>query len=118
MTVRNTVSSALQALFSPPSTTRLPISSTNLLTKVISWSLTNHPNIPRESRLRLTDLKPLEDLLVDFSQTWEHGTLQIEYDKSAQLAADVRTAQVTVTDVKVDRPITKKRKRENSAECG
>ncbi|KAG8855870.1 hypothetical protein FRB96_006692 [Tulasnella sp. 330] len=114
MTVRETVSSALRAIFSPPSASRLPIASSDLLTAVVSWTLTAHP-IPK-ARLKLTDLKVLEDLLVDFSQNWEHGTLTIEYDKSAQVG-NYLASQVTVDSIQLTAPLVKKRKRrDNSAE--
>ncbi|KAG9025545.1 hypothetical protein FRB95_010071 [Tulasnella sp. JGI-2019a] len=114
MPVRETVSSALRAIFSPPCTVRLPINSNDLLTAIISWILTAHP-IPT-GRLKLTDLKELEDLLVDFAQTWEHGTIIIEYDKSAQIAHRL-ISQVTVEEVQVNPPLVQKRKRrENSGE--
>lgn len=116
MTVRDTVSSALQALFSPPSTIRLPTTSYDLLTAITSWSL-SHPTLT-SSRLKLTDLKTLEDILVDLSRKWEHGVITVDYDRDAQMVPHPTTSQVTVTDVKVARPLPKKRKRENSAERG
>lgn len=115
MTARETVSAALQAIFTTPSTVRLPITSNNLLTKIIPWSLTN--TTKHQSPLKLTDLKLLEDILVEFSNTWEHGSIQISYDKSAQLSAS--DSQVSVTEIKVlDDRSSRKRKRENSAERG
>lgn len=113
MTVRETASAALQAIFAFPSTARLPIASNKLLTKIISWSITNTTD--HHTSLKLTDLKVLEDILVEFSKQWEHGNLTIEYDKSAQLSASASQLAVTKVQVLVDRS-ARKRKRENSAE--
>lgn len=107
MHVRETVSSALRALFSPPPQISLPCDSSQLLLHIIQWSLST--SIPNSSRLHLTELPLLEDILQELAEQWECGIIRIT------TADNGRYGQLVVTDVEVTEP-PKKRKRDSSEE--
>ncbi|KAG8995267.1 hypothetical protein FRB90_000217 [Tulasnella sp. 427] len=114
MPVRETVSSALRALFSHPATLSAPIDSAKLLTYIVSWSLT--AGIQKGSRLRLTEVQLLEDILEEFAERWNYGDLEISWTNDASGGMVVgNISRVVVTRVQVEEPL-RKRKRESSEE--
>lgn len=114
MPVRETVSSALRALFSHPASIPLPIDSAKLLTHIVSWSLT--AGIQKGSRLRLTEVQLLEDILEEFADRWDYGDVEVSWsnDHNGGMAVG-NVSRAVVTRVQVEEPL-RKRKRESSEE--
>ncbi|KAG8989226.1 hypothetical protein FRB90_002345 [Tulasnella sp. 427] len=96
------------------STLSAPIDSAKLLTYIVSWSLT--AGIQKGSRLRLTEVQLLEDILEEFAERWNYGDLEISWtnDTSGGMAVG-NISRVVVTRVQVEEPL-RKRKRESSEE--
>lgn len=83
-----TASLVLYNLFKDEKVTA-PISSRDLLTRVItSWPLNNGDTLSTP-RFRLTDLSRFERTLSDLSQNWEHGTIQVRETGNNFLVSDV-----------------------------
>ena len=107
-------SSAVQSLFSTNAVSA-PISSFDLLTRVIASSPPPAPGSPPTRRLRLTDLSQFERILESLSENWEHGRIKVSREDA--------DGELTVMDVQLgstregpsaqpqSSPVRRKRKR-------
>ncbi|KAH9894329.1 MT-A70-domain-containing protein [Cubamyces lactineus] len=74
-------SSAIQSLFSSNAVSA-PISSFDLLTRVIASSPAPTAGSPPTRRLRLTDLSHFERILESLSESWEHGRIKVSREEA------------------------------------
>ena len=106
MSLREGTSTALQALFTPPNSISLPITSEALLPLIVGLSVQNL-NLPSDSYLRLTDLAKLDNLLETFATSWDCGAVTIKRTTTDQGGP----SSLSVERVVITRSIQRKRKR-------
>ncbi len=105
MSLVETTSLALRALFKEPSTLneKLPITSADLLSHIVAWQLSNSRD--HRGRWRLGDVHILDDVMQGLAQHWEHGRIELLNSEGAPNSGKTILVRVTMEEAE------KKRKR-------